>query len=46
MLPIVKAKLLEGKKGLIVGIVGSKIRSPGDAPRRFGRSAQKWPLHM
>ena len=36
MIPAVKAKLLEGKKGLIVGIANEK---PGVAPRRFARSA-------
>ena len=37
MIPTAKAKLLEGKKGLIVGIANEN-RSPGAAPRHFVRS--------
>ncbi len=42
MIPAVKAKLLEGKKGLIVGIANDH-RSPGVAPRLFGRSGRSSP---
>ena len=42
MIPVVKAKLLEGKKGLVVGIA-NETRSPGAAPRHFVRSARRWP---
>jgi enoyl-[acyl-carrier protein] reductase I len=40
MIPAVKAKLLEGKKGLIVGIANDNSIAYGVVPRRFGRSAR------
>jgi hypothetical protein len=36
-IPAVKAKLLDGKRGLIVALP-TKTRSPGVAPKPFGRS--------
>ena len=36
-IPKVKAKLLDGKRGLIVGIA-NETPSPGAAPKPFGRS--------
>jgi enoyl-[acyl-carrier protein] reductase I len=38
-IPAAKAPLLEGKKGLIVGIA-NEVSMPGDAPKRSMRSAQ------
>ena len=41
MIPAVKAKLLEGKKGLSSALP-MRIRSPGAAPRLSGRSGLSW----
>ena len=42
-LPAVKAKLLEGKKGLL-SVSPTKVPSPGGAPRLSGHSELKLPL--
>jgi enoyl-[acyl-carrier protein] reductase I len=42
MIPAVKAKLLEGKKGLIVGIANENSIAWGCA-KAFRRSGPNWP---
>ena len=41
MIPVVKAKLLEGKRGLVVGIANEQSIA-WDAPRPSGRLAPSW----